>query len=318
MVIEVLPMIKSILLLSLLSIAAACGADTSTNPNPSNPDASGNPSPTDAAPGASFKIVTPDINIPAGAEQTHRFYTTYKGSEPVGVKRWSSTMTPGSHHMIVYFLNQAQTEGVSQGSCQGFAGGNVAVWTYSAQSIAAEAQMPDGVGMLVKAGQPMCIEMHYLNATDNALSAHVELNGDTYQSGTSYQQAAAYITYNTEINVPPGSTGTAGGTCAVPSNAKFFAISTHVHKRGVNTEVHDGSAMLFKSSDWEHPGVKSWTTPFYQFTSNQLTYRCDYNNTGANRVVTGNSAETDEMCMAVGYFFPATKSLICLNSALLN
>ena len=31
-------------------------------------------------------------------------------------------------------------------------------------------------------------------------------------------------------------------------------------------------------------------------------------------VQTGDSAETDEMCMAVGYFFPATGPIFCLNS----
>ena len=62
---------------------------------------------------------------------------------------------------------------------------------------------------------------------------------------------------------------------------------------------------------------KRWDGPFYQFASGRVTYACTYDNKGsnANRTVTsGSSAETDEMCMATGYYFPATKSLFCLDS----
>jgi hypothetical protein len=40
-----------------------------------------------------------------------------------------------------------------------------------------------------------------------------------------------------------------------------------------------------------------------------LTWTCTYDNTGSNKgmtVVAGPSALTNEMCMATGYFFPAT------------
>jgi len=58
-------------------------------------------------------------------------------------------------------------------------------------------------------------------------------------------------------------------------------------------------------------------SPFYTFSTNQLTYECTYNNTGPNAattVVDGPSAVTNEMCMATGYYFPATKPLLCLNN----
>jgi len=50
-------------------------------------------------------------------------------------------------------------------------------------------------------------------------------------------------------------------------------------------------------------------TPYYTFTNPNLTWSCTYDNTGDNAgstVVAGSSAKTNEMCMATGYFFPAT------------
>ena len=59
----------------------------------------------------------------------------------------------------------------------------------------------------------------------------------------------------------------------------------------------------------------------YAFATNQLTYECSYDNTGtnANRTIqTGDSALDDEQCMAVGYYFPATKPGFCFNSTVVN
>ena len=72
--------------------------------------------------------------------------------------------------------------------------------------------------------------------------------------------------------------------------------------------------MTFASSDWEHPGAKTWmSTPFYSFASGKLTYECTYNNTTNRTILTGDSAQTDEMCMAVGYFFPADNAKWCFD-----
>ena len=66
---------------------------------------------------------------------------------------------------------------------------------------------------------------------------------------------------------------------------------------------------MFLSNDWEHPGNAAFDAPtFYEFSSGKLTWECTYMNTGDNagRTITaGQSARTDEMCMATGYYFPA-------------
>jgi hypothetical protein len=99
-------------------------------------------------------------------------------------------------------------------------------------------------------------------------------------------------------------------------------MSTHAHKQAVKTRVLDGTAEVFTSTDWEHPGASMFMTPaqFYTFESGQLTYECTYDNTGSNKNVTvksGSSAEFDEMCMASGYFFPALRAKFCLRDSVL-
>ena len=100
----------------------------------------------------------------------------------------------------------------------------------------------------------------------------------------------------------------------MPAGSKFFALSTHSHKFTTRTEVKDGNAMVFESTNWDHPGSATWSAePYFTFSSGRLSYRCEYNNTTGNTVGEGDSAQTDEMCMAVGYFFPSTSAKFCYN-----
>ena len=109
-------------------------------------------------------------------------------------------------------------------------------------------------------------------------------------------------------------------TCDTPADTQFWMLSTHAHKQAKTTTIKDGLAasttVPFTSDDWEHPGEIAWMdAPFYKFDTGKLTYECVYDNTGsnANRTVTsGSSAATNEMCMATGYFFPATGPRGCV------
>jgi hypothetical protein len=270
-------------------------------------------------PAQGFQVVTPVIELQPGAEVTYCYYTRMPNTEMVGVKQWESKMTPGSHHMIVYFT---QTELKPAGTLtQDGCGAGLGVWTYSAQEPSVQFAMPKDIGMTVPGGQPAFIQMHYLNATDKVLPVRVTLNALTYAPTETFTPAAAFVTYNSNISIPGGTPNvpglaSAGGDCTVSPSAKFFTMSTHAHKQAVKTEISDGGQMLFSSTDWEHPGARTFAdAPFYSFTSGKLTYRCDYKNPTGRRIEDGDSAVTDEMCMAIGYSFPATRPTLCINSA---
>lgn len=281
--------------------------------DPSSPDAGGDiPEPE-----TGFQVVTPPFDLAPGEEATWCYYTTLPNAAEAGVTKWESSMTAGSHHMIMYSTtNETQPDGTLVEDCDLFGGGlDAPVWTYAAQTPTAEFPMPAGVGMTIIPNQPVIIQMHYLNASDQALTPSVTINAHLFEAGATYDKAAAFVTYNTQISVPAGMTGTAGGTCQTPSGAKFFTMSSHSHQFSTETRISDGQNMIVQSTDWEHPEVVNFAAaPFLEMTSGSLTYECDYFNYSNQTVQTGDSAETDEMCMAVGYFFPADKPVFCVNS----
>lgn len=269
-----------------------------------------------APPAEGFRIQSPPRAVMPGEEVTYCYYTTIPTDRDMGIKRWSSQMTPGSHHLILFAGSPNQPPDGTVDDCGG--AGTIPYWIYSAQNPTAEALMPAGVGMKIAAGQKVYVQMHYLNTGDAALDASVTIDAEAYPAAQPYTPAAAYVTYTANFNIAPMSAGTAGASCRVPAGSKFFALSTHVHRFSTRTQVDDGTAMVFESTNWEHPGARTWATePFFTFASGRLTYKCEYFNSTANPVREGQSAQTNEMCMAVGYFFPAERATICVNGTVL-
>ncbi|MBS1123485.1 MAG: hypothetical protein H6Q90_5713 [Deltaproteobacteria bacterium] len=316
----------------VLVLAAACGGGSSTTGD----DVVDVDAPVAVARG--FQVVSPDIAIAPGVEITQCYYFTTPNTEPMAIKGWKSDMTPGSHHMIMFMTDtQQMPDGtVTPGDCGLQSGTSIATWTYAAQMPTAAIQLPsdDGTGkplaQEIPAHAHAYFQMHYLNATDQTIMAHVTLDAEALDAGAPYTPTAAYVTYNPNLSIPAGATGLEiPQTCDVPAGAKFWLMSTHAHKQAVRTVVRDGDAsgqVVFESTDWEHPGAALFMTPstFYSFTApstktvglNSLTFACTYDNPSNRTIEDGNSAATDEMCMASGYYFPATHPRFCFNGFL--
>jgi hypothetical protein len=322
-------------LVAFAILAAACGTDPMGDDDgmgSGSGSGSGNGSGSGEElmpPARGFQLITPEITINAGQEITYCWYFKTPNTELFTIKRWVSKMTPGSHHMIVFFTPSAgMPEGtVSSSSCGvGGSATNIPSWVYASSQVDSDMMLPadDGtgkpLGMDVTPGQFGYIQMHYNNRTDDPIIAHVTVNAEAHDAGVAATKTAAYITFNGNISIPPMSTGVkATNTCNIPTTSKVWLQSTHAHKQAVHTEVRDGTPtstnVVFSSNDWEHPGTKTWmTSPFYQYTTGKLTYECTYDNPTNRTITTGDSAVTDEMCMATGYIFPATKSTICYNN----
>jgi hypothetical protein len=284
-----------------------------------------------------FQLVSPSVEVPPGGDLTYCYYFRTPNTSDLSIQRWVSHMTAGSQFMIVYLTSiDLQTPGSLSTSNCGINSNNGLAWTYAATSLDAETKLPadDGEGNAI--GQPLArhqsgfIQMHYLNTTNAAISAHVELNAYAYADSASVISAGPFVTFGLPIDLPSGSatnptTRTVNGTCNVPLTEtgkvpKFFLLTTHTYKQGVHTFVKDGDTTLFDSTHWADPGATHWDTPpFYTFASGNLTYQCEYSNPNNYSIAVGDNAATDELCMAIGYYFPSLTGAghFCLNSTLM-
>jgi len=283
---------------------------------------------TDLAPPAAadgYQIVTPanGIAVMPGQELFMCYYRTLPNTAAIDVGAFQSYMTPGSsHHFIAYQVGTGSTsqlggtfpsqpDGTLE-SCS-FGGGT---WMY-ATSLAGEViemDMPAGVGLPLPASATVMLNMHFINPTSTTAYPQVKMNF-MFATNVKYK-AEAMVSFNTSIDVPPAtSTGpgtqTVNGTCTASAGSQFFVMTTHTHMHGIETKINlvrDGvTTNLVDTTDWEHPDVAVWDAPNFLTaqTGDQFTYSCSYVNMSTSAVVVGDTAATNEMCMSIGYFFPA-------------
>jgi hypothetical protein len=265
-----------------------------------------------------FEIQSSPFTLAPGEESTKCFYFTTSNLESVAITKWVSDMSAGSHHMIMFrtFTGSQPPDGTIDENC---GGDGISVPVFGTQIPHDEVAFPkdDGNGrplaQLIESQSKGYFQMHYFNSSDQPLTTQVSLKAyalpQDVADNLEYTRTDVFATYNADIRIPPGATNhVVSATCPV-TDGKFFTLSTHAHKQAISTRVAEGANTVFLSNDWEHPGAAAFDAPtFYEFTSGKLTWECTYMNTGDNagRTITdGQSARTDEMCMATGYYFPA-------------
>jgi hypothetical protein len=256
-----------------------------------------------------FQIVSPSsISMAPGQEQFLCYYKTVPGGN-VDVGGFRSWMTKGaSHHFIVF-----QGSGGVDGSLQSCAFGSGA-WIYatskSGQIVGMD--MPPSVGLPFTTGTSLVMNMHLVNTTSAPINPVIKLNV-LIAKNVMYKAAAAYsaLSPNLKINVPPLGTQTVNGTCTVPAGSKFFLWTTHTHKYATNVDVNyvsgGQSTLIVNTTDWESPGTHTWGPTDFLTTKagDSFKYACTYKNPNSFAVTFGETAASNEMCMAIGYFFPA-------------
>jgi hypothetical protein len=317
----------------LITTLASCS--DATVPHLGEPDAG---TPTDgplAVPARGFQIVSPTITVDPRAEVTYCYYFRAPNKTALQIKKWGSRMTRGLQHAIVYLTaGDKKTPGtVSTEDCRFLDSGMRPIWSYAANTPDAELALPADDGSGVPVGQPIramqsgYLQLHFANDTDDPLPAHIELNAYAHDEGITVTPAAPFVTYNNEIDLAPGSptsptANTVGGTCDVTElgggTLTFYLLSTHSYRQSVHTSIKDGAMTVLDSRSWEHPVAASWrTAPFYTFASGSLTYECEYSNPNNRTIRHGENPAKDEVCMTIGYYFPASSAEghYCLNRA---
>jgi hypothetical protein len=299
--------------LSLLALAASLSACSGPSAEPEAPL----PPPPSGA-----QITSPEFTLQPGEEVFKCFYTSLPAEQEVAVGRFRSLMTPGSHHLILYATEDALRPDGTFDDC-GDAAPQVGprslrVWLYAAQDPEHHHDMPAGVAVPLKARQPLILNMHYINVGNTPLNVKAVVNAE--YAAAPFERAGAFVTFNTQIAVPPQGVQTVSGTCSVPTGARFFTMSTHSHRftTGASvTTVRDAQPLqqLLRTDDWEHPAVVNWAAPYMTLGDGEsIRYECSYKNDTDDTIKVGESAAKNEMCMAVGYYFPATGTTFCINS----
>ena len=278
------------------------------------------PAGSSACPG--FSIAT-NFEIAGGQAISLCYYFRTATATSIGIGRFSSSLGPAIHNIVVYTTVDKTTQLPADGqppgtlastNCGFGAGPNntAARRIYSAHEPVEELRMPDDDG----AGLPLAlelpanaagfIEIYALNASEDPVGTNVQLSANGRASAQAYTKTATYLTYAGSLSIPPFGSTTVTNACAVPNPAKFWWFSTHTHLRATSATLRNGATTLLVTSNWEAPTIATYAAPaFYQFGAGEkLTYECSFTNNLGSMVKAGDSYLSDENCVAVGYYFP--------------
>lgn len=274
-----------------------------------------------------LQLKSPDVVVDPFQEIVYCSYFRAGINDALAVKRWTSHLPAHATKVIVVLtareLGLPGTQSASNCRVFPLESGTISTWAYAADEPDAAYEFPadDGtgkpIGLVLQPGQFGYLYIHYLNKTDMPVTGHVEVNAALYDPTTTVTRADSLVTHNFSINILPASAKSETFTCTPPAGVKYLSLSTHSHKQSVHTFIRDGvgNPNLFESTSFEHPGTVLFNQPPF-LSLNQLTYQCDYVNPTNRTITAGSNVATDELCMAITYFFPATGARICVNGAL--
>ena len=278
--------------------------------------------------------ITAYFQVGAGQALSQCYYFRTATNATMGIGRFSSRLGPAIANIVVYTTvdtisklpaDRAPPGSLSSVNCTSSNYNNtIARRIYSAHETVEQLRMPDDDG----AGQPLAlelpanaagfIEIYALNASDTAIDTTVQLFGNGRASAQAYTKTGLYLTYNGMLSIPPFSSTTATLACPVPPAVKFWWFSTQTHRRGTSATLRNGATTLLTTSNWEAPTITTYSAPpYYAFSPGQtLTYECSFVNDLAQTVHAGDSYETDENCIGLGYYFPGDGAL-CYNTTII-
>ncbi len=299
----------SVVLLSLLSslALAACGDDTATGGGAQGGGSSdggssdgGNGPTAGSSQGGSGEggganaqwttLVTGDWSLPPGGEITSDLHTVELDHDIfVGAIRPISPQ--GTHHTVL--------------AIGSFQAGNI---LYASGVDTNALEFPPGVGLRLRAGDDIVLQLHVFNPSQEAISGTSGIEVVEIAPEDVEQEADIFLPGPFNLQIPPNQTSTKTGTCLIEAEQNVFAVFPHMHQLGshfkttltvggVSSVLHDGDY------DFNHQAFIPFD-PIALSPGDTITTECTWNNPTSQTISWGESSTT-EMCFSIMYRYPA-------------
>ncbi|NVB80132.1 MAG: hypothetical protein HOV81_17190, partial [Kofleriaceae bacterium] len=186
--------------------------------------------------------------------------------------------------------------------------------------------LPDRVAYTFAPHQMVKLEMHYLNATDDAEDVSATVDFFTAKPSDIDHEASILFTGSPDIMIPKMQPASLHQFFTVPSyldlsQAKIFAITGHTHALGTDVNIRVAPSKTGPMTEvyrpnpfsWSEPETKTFDQPFSIPVGGGLDFECKWNNTTSEDVKFGESA-TEEMCFFWAYYYPSQGSKVCIHT----
>jgi hypothetical protein len=226
------------------------------------------------------------------------------GGMDVGIGRSESNMTPGSHHLHVYYgANSPATRTVAP--CADPFEFRPMIHLATIPNFVSA--YPPKMAAVLKGTTGLRMQVHYLNTGTQPIQARVTVRL-TKVDPTTVDKWVAQMHFNrTQLAIRPGRGQTLTTSCTIPQNFGPIGLVSgvsHMHKRGVHFVATTGAGkMLLETDDWDEPPPTFYDPPVMLNPGDSIRWTCTYDNDTATTFTFGDSAEKNEMCIYIGRFF---------------
>lgn len=314
---------------SLAVLGAVGAAGCKETPDPGTGDSS-LLDPPPAGQGVQFTMTT---RIEAGTEAEH---CKFVKAPPEGllINRDEVRFTAGSHHFLLYLTpyqdiptKNERGEAVDTGKVFDCSEGATNGWRVTnlvggSQNGTGESivHFPSDVAMTVPGNAVLLMNAHYVNASAEPVDPEVRINLFTIPESQKKHEGGLLFWFDIFIRAMAKGTGRAQMQCALPDDVTITNAQSHMHRRGVGyaaelTDPTGQKSTIYESDDWEGVYVKEFEPGFQVKGGSSIKFHCDYENPNDHSVYQG-PRSTDEMCMFIASYYPATnKTSLCSSDA---
>ncbi|MGH7491714.1 MAG: hypothetical protein ACREOO_04910 [bacterium] len=231
------------------------------------------------------------------------------------VNRVEVSQPEGSHHFIVYHwkTNDAPPPGIRDfNPIDPNAGGAIFKRDFVAgtQTPYALLEFPAGVGIPLPEQLTLELNSHFVNTRgERSLKAEVYVNFYRAPAGTVTKRAKVLFENWLNIFVPPGSSTTTGTNWFTSQDINVLMLSSHMHRHGKRFTIHhiqnnQVGELLYDSLTWNDPKTAYFNPPLLLRAGEGLRYEATYTNDDKPFPLRfGFTAENDEMCIMLGYYY---------------
>ncbi len=274
--------------------------------------------PPEPGEGVQYRMKT---TVEAG-EEHERCLFVQAPADGIFVQRDEVRFSPGSHHFLLFETeyDQIPTKNddnvpVDTSSVFDCTEGPTAGW--SIRKLVAGSQnaeggsflrFPDGVAMSVRPGAVLMLNAHLINAASEAVETEADINLYTIPAAQVVEEGDVLFLYNPFIGIRAHSQARARLRCPVHADITLLNFQSHMHRRGVGYQGAVGqTAPFYENDQWENVPVLDLGDGMKIAKGSVIDYFCDYDNNEDRDIFQG-SRSTDEMCMAIGSYYPIEPS----------
>ena len=250
--------------------------------------------------------------VEPGKEREIFSATRLGATEDLMVNKIEIVQPEGSHHFIIYKVDDEEARKLPPGlrdfnptnplQALGIFSRRFIVGTQTPYTLL---EFPEGVVIPMPANAVYEFNSHFVNTSGvNTLVGEVYINLHTIPADEVKHVTKPIFVAHLGLAIPPGQTVTSGRSWTLDRDINLLLLSSHMHRHGRQFDIFLGENRIYQSFDWADPKTLLFDPPLQVKAGEKVRFECTHENDDKPFTIRfGFTAENDEMCIILGYYY---------------